>query len=65
MTVSTSTNWTVNPEACEGSGVTDLCTIYNAQNNDGRIQVIQKTLACGCVLTRDDEEGVEDNGNSN
>lgn len=62
-TAATNTNWAVDPEACEGSGLTDLCSIYDARNHEGRIVVVKKILACGCVLTRE-EEGVDENASS-
>lgn len=50
--------WDVNANNCEGSGVTELCDVVAASQGLGQIDVIEKKLACGCVLTPGDPEEV-------
>lgn len=43
-------NWNVQTDNCEGSGLNELCSIV-AAGTGGQLQIVEKHLACGCVLT--------------
>lgn len=53
----TSTNWVADRENCDSEGeLDDRCNLIAAGTFGGKLQVVSKTLSCGCVLYREEEE---------
>lgn len=55
-----SRNWNVDATACGGEGQNMDCNLFSTHKGFGQLDIVSKTLVCGCVLYPEPEEEVFD-----